>query len=146
MGAGCLTAFLVAVGGLFLFLLGPPRADTRKPLVLASLQLADNGRLFLIEERDGNLLEPYAVSLYRLDRSSNVHVSFLGDEYGHWWGAKLIPTTDTNRIEVKTFGMTQGFYSPQTGFTWTINKRGFSPNHLIDGKDVKIGIPSVVRP
>src|SRR4051812_43111671 len=119
MSAGCLTMFLLAIGGLFVFLLGPPRPDTRKPLILDSLQLADSRKLFLIEERDGNVLEPYAVSVYLLDPHSNVYVSFLGDEYGHWWGAKLIPTADANRVEIKTFGMTQGFYSQATGFTWT---------------------------
>lgn len=141
------TILLAAITAGLLFQFGPPSTAIIEGRLLCSVALANGqGRLFVVEEMDGNLIEPYSVTLYRVDQHTNVFVCFLGDEYSHWWGCKLLPTTNSDIIELRTFGITQGFYSVTNGFTWVVGKRGPSPNYLVDGISVRAKVPEWVTP
>src|ERR1041385_998114 len=77
---GCAAIVAIAAGALLLFQLGPHRIKVGEDRLLSSALLPGHSKLFVVETRDGNILEPYAVTLYRLDQNSNVFVCFLGNE------------------------------------------------------------------
>lgn len=142
--AGCAALAVCAGLAIYSCQFGPFWTNATKDRLLASAVLSNGSELFLSEHWAGNLVEPYAVRFYRLDRDDKIYVCFLGDEYSHWWGSKLTPSREFNAVDLIAFGETQGTYSVSNGFVWFDSNKTTRTNWFIDGVRVNTDIPEFV--
>lgn len=110
-----LTLFL---GAAFLEL-GPKLGFSERIRVRGELSLLDGSKLYLVQEPNGSILEPYTIQLLRVYPSSAGELTSVGYEESYWWSAALAPRPGGTNIALRAFGSTVCVYDVTTGsVTW----------------------------
>jgi hypothetical protein len=140
-------ALIVIISLILLFHFGPPGISSGEDRILSSLKLTNDNRLYLVAHRTGDFIDAYKVSLVRVDRDTNVFVSWLGHEDGYWWNASLVPDVTAEEVTIRAFGFDFGVYRLSDGiFRWAEEDRKPIPSHRIDGIRVIERIPPDILP
>jgi hypothetical protein len=139
---GLLIACLL-ITALILFHCGPIGVRAGENRVLATRQLVNGDKLYIVAERTDSWVEPYQVRLYRLNQNSNWFVNFLTFEDSFWWKCRFEGSETDGQIGIVVSGTKIAAYSlSNSEVKWLTRKRANSPSLLI-GDEVTMPIPKI---
>src|SRR5215472_11798496 len=109
---GVAAACGVLVSSALLYQFGPPGIKPGQKRVLASLRLPNGNQVYIVTRRTGSALEPYTVTLYRIDPETNGFWYYLGHQDPYWWGCSLkLNEPASDRVEIRAFWASEAAYS-----------------------------------